>query len=48
MWSEDPEEEIALIGVDDLVVVRVGRRTLVCPKSRAEEIKRLVTRERLA
>ncbi len=48
VWSEDPEEEIALIGVDDLVVVRVGRRTLVCPKSRAEEIKRLVTRERLA
>lgn len=39
---EDPEESVALLGVSDLVVVRVGRKTLVMPKSRTEEIKQLL------
>jgi mannose-1-phosphate guanylyltransferase len=42
VWSEDPEELIALVGVRDLVVVRSGKRTLVVPKDRAEDVKRLV------
>lgn len=32
----------ALFGVDDLVVVHAGRTTLICPKARAQEIKKLV------
>ena len=32
----------ALIGVDDLIVVQTKDATLVCPKSKAQEIKKLV------
>ncbi len=42
VYSADDGELIALIGVDDLVVVRAAGRTLVAPKARAEEIKALV------
>jgi mannose-1-phosphate guanylyltransferase len=34
----------ALIGVSDLVVVHAGGATLVCPRDRAQEIKRIVER----
>ena len=40
----DANERIALLGVDDLVVVRAGDTTLVCPKSRAQDVKRIVER----
>lgn len=40
------EEVIALVGVRDLVVVRAGNATLVCPLERAQDVKRIV--ERLA
>ena len=33
---------IAVLGVEDLVVVRTGDVVLVCPKSRSQEVKRLV------
>lgn len=39
-WSEDGK--IVLFGVDDLVVVRSGGRTLVTSRDRAPEIKRLL------
>ncbi len=42
VFCEDENETVALIGVDNLVVVRTGGRTLVVPKERAEEIKQLV------
>lgn len=35
---------IALIGVQDLVVVQTRDATLVCPRDRAEEVKQLVAR----
>lgn len=35
---------IALIGVEDLVVVQTRDATLVCPRHRAEEVKQLVAR----
>ncbi len=38
----DGEHMTALIGVDDLIVVQTEDATLVCPKSRAQEIKALV------
>ena len=34
----------ALVGVNDLVVVHSGRTTLVCPRSRAQELKKLLAR----
>ncbi|MDP6538991.1 MAG: sugar phosphate nucleotidyltransferase [Planctomycetota bacterium] len=34
----------ALIGVSDLVVVRAGKTTLVCPRERAQEVKAIVAR----
>jgi mannose-1-phosphate guanylyltransferase len=39
-------EVVALIGVQDLVVVRAGNATLVCPRARAQDVKKIV--ERLA
>ncbi|MEO0650717.1 MAG: sugar phosphate nucleotidyltransferase, partial [Planctomycetota bacterium] len=40
-YSED-SELIAVVGLDDVVVVRAGKRTLVCPKDRAQDVKRIV------
>jgi mannose-1-phosphate guanylyltransferase len=42
----EADEVIALVGVHDLVVVRSGNATLVCPRDRAQDVKRIV--ERLA
>jgi mannose-1-phosphate guanylyltransferase len=42
----EAEEVIALIGVKDLVVVRSGNATLVCPRDRAQEVKGIVERLR--
>lgn len=44
-WAEG-DELIALVGVKDLVVVRAGDATLVCPRDRAQDVKKIV--ERLA
>ncbi|MBL8862122.1 MAG: mannose-1-phosphate guanylyltransferase [Planctomycetes bacterium] len=35
-------ELVALLGVSDLVVVRAGKALLVCPKDRAQDVKRIV------
>lgn len=36
------EHTIALIGMDDLIVVQTGDATLICPKAKAQDIKGLV------
>ena len=38
----EPGHLIALLGVEDLVVVHTPEATLVCPKSRAQELKKLL------
>jgi len=38
------EHLLAVVGVDDLIVVHTSDATLVCPKSRAQEIKALLKR----
>jgi len=42
----DPDGLIAMIGVEDLIVVRSGAVTLVCRRDRAQDVKQIV--ERLA
>lgn len=42
VYSEDTDETIALIGVSNLVIVRIGSRTLIVPYDRTEDIKQLV------
>ncbi len=42
------DELIALVGVQNLVVVRAGNATLVCPRERAQDVKRIVERLRAA
>jgi mannose-1-phosphate guanylyltransferase len=42
VFCEDPEETVILIGVEDLVIVRAGTRTLITHKDRTEEVKELV------
>jgi mannose-1-phosphate guanylyltransferase len=38
----EPGHLVALLGVDDLVVVHTPDATLVCPKARAQELKKLL------
>ena len=40
-YSDDPEL-IAIVGLEDVVVVRTGSRTLVCHKDAAQDVKRIV------
>lgn len=42
VYCDDEREEVALVGVEDLVVVRAGRRTLVARKEKVEDVKQLV------
>ncbi|MBI3924998.1 MAG: NTP transferase domain-containing protein [Armatimonadetes bacterium] len=42
VFCEDPEELVALLGVQDLIVVRSWGRTLVARRDRIEELKKLV------
>ncbi len=39
--SSDPTHVIAVVGCEDLMVVHTPEATLVCPSSRAEDVKRL-------
>lgn len=39
VFSEDPEEKVLLLGVEDLVVVRSGSRTLVAHRDRLDSLK---------
>jgi mannose-1-phosphate guanylyltransferase len=41
VWGE-PGTLTALVGVRDLIVVRAGNATLICPRERAEDVRRLV------
>ncbi len=43
VFSEDPDEVVALLGVEDLVVVRSGKRTLVARRERLAGLKALVS-----
>ncbi len=40
--STDPAHVVATLGIEDLVVVHTKDATLVCPKSRSEDLKKLV------
>ncbi len=44
VFSENPQETVALIGIDNLIVVRTGNKTLIVPKEQAEKIKELVNK----
>jgi len=44
VFSEDDDEVVAIVGASDLVIVRAGKRTLVAPRERAEDIKKLVAK----
>jgi mannose-1-phosphate guanylyltransferase len=43
VWGE-PGTLTALIGVENLIVVRAGNAMLVCPRDRAEDVRRIVAR----
>lgn len=45
--SEDPNEEIGLLGVHDMVIVVSGNKTLVCDKSRVPDLKLLIEKVNL-
>ncbi|MBF0474596.1 MAG: mannose-1-phosphate guanylyltransferase [Deltaproteobacteria bacterium] len=44
VYALDESEQVALVGVSNLIVVRAGKQTLIVPKDRAEEIKHLVAK----
>jgi len=41
-YIDSPKRTIALLGVDDLIVVDTGDATLICPREKAQEVKQLV------
>ena len=43
VFSRDDDHLVALLGVDDLIVVKTDDATLVCHKDKAQEIKALVS-----
>jgi mannose-1-phosphate guanylyltransferase len=42
VYAEDPDELIALVGIENLIVVRAGGCTLVAGRDQAEDVKLLV------
>jgi mannose-1-phosphate guanylyltransferase len=44
VFSQKPDETILLVGVEDLVIVRTGGKTLITHKDRTEDVKKLVER----
>jgi mannose-1-phosphate guanylyltransferase len=42
VFSNDPSQHVALLGVRDMIVVNTGDALLVCAKDRAEHIKQLL------
>ena len=42
--SDDPDHLIATIGCEDLIIVKAGDVTLVCPRSATQQVKALVDR----
>lgn len=42
VFSTNPDQHVALLGVDDLIVVNTGDALLVCPRDRSEHIKQLL------
>lgn len=42
VWNDIPGSTICLLEVDDLVVVQTSDATLICPTSRAQEVRRAV------
>jgi mannose-1-phosphate guanylyltransferase len=43
VFSSDPTQHVALLGVSDTIVVNTGDALLVCAKQRAEQIKQLLS-----
>jgi mannose-1-phosphate guanylyltransferase len=37
-----PNRLVATLGLEDLIVVDAGRVLLICPRSRAQDVRRLV------
>ncbi len=44
VFCEDPGEIVALVGVENVAVVRSGKKTLICSLEKSEAIKKLVQR----
>ncbi len=42
VFCEDMDEEVMMIGLEDLVIVRTGKKTLIMKKEKADELKELV------
>jgi mannose-1-phosphate guanylyltransferase len=42
VFSTDPTQHIALLGVENLIVVNTGDALLVCPRDQAERLKEVV------
>ena len=48
IYTEDPDDVVVTLGVEDLVIVKRGNTVLLVRKDRVQDIKRLLEDERLA
>lgn len=44
VWTEDPQNTVALVGCSDLAVVVVGKTVLVCPLDQAQAVREMAKR----
>jgi mannose-1-phosphate guanylyltransferase len=43
VFSTNPAQQVALLGVSDLIVVNTGDAILVCPKDQSERLREVVS-----
>ena len=48
IYTENPEDTIVTLGVENLVIVKRGNTLLLVRKDRVQDIKKLLADERLA
>ena len=48
IYTEDPDDVVVTLGVENLVVVKRGNTLLLVSRDRVQEIKKLLAEERLA
>ena len=44
VYSDDPQKRIALIDVDNLIVIETMDALLICKKEKSQEVKKIVDR----
>jgi mannose-1-phosphate guanylyltransferase len=42
IYCQDADEVLAMIGISDSIIIRLGRRTIIAHKSRMDDVKKMI------